>query len=49
MAQQTKTPKKYYSIYAPIQLMQDIKALSIKEGRSFNSQVIFLLKKAMES
>lgn len=48
MSQQTKEPKKYYSIYAPIKLMVEIKELSKKEGRSFNAQVIHLIKKGMK-
>ena len=48
MAKQTKTEKKYLSIYGPVSLWNKIKAQSKKEGRSFNAQVIHILSQAFE-
>lgn len=40
--------KKYVSIYFEISLIEKIKELSIKEGRSFNNMVIELIKRGVK-
>ncbi|MGL4997832.1 MAG: hypothetical protein ACRC5T_02415 [Cetobacterium sp.] len=40
--------KKYLSIYFDLELIESIKKLSIKEGRSFNNMVITLLKESLK-